>query len=181
MILFHGTTQIITTIDLSKCRQRTDFGKGFYLGTNLTIAEKWAKSRASFSGKPIVMRYSLDETIFSDVSLNHLYFAEPSIEWLNFVCDNRRKIDFGNYNELRHQHEVVRGPIANDKVNFVVEDYIKGKISAENAIAKAKTLPDVMQISLHSANALIYLQADCAEYQEYLPDGTWSTWQSVND
>jgi len=44
----------------------TDFGQGFYLGSDLGVAQRWAKNRAAFSGKPIVMKYTLDDRIFSD-------------------------------------------------------------------------------------------------------------------
>ncbi|MCL2286420.1 MAG: DUF3990 domain-containing protein [Firmicutes bacterium] len=62
MVLYHGTNQIIQEIDLTKGKLRTDFGKGFYLGSNLGVAREWAKGRAGFSGKPTVMKYSLDMT-----------------------------------------------------------------------------------------------------------------------
>ena len=51
MVLYHGTNQIIREIDLSKGNLRTDFGKGFYLGSNLGVARDWAKGRAGFSAK----------------------------------------------------------------------------------------------------------------------------------
>jgi len=120
MDLYHGTTQIIHEVDLTKGRHRTDFGQGFYLGSNLDVAQRWAKSRAAFSGKPIVMNYTLDNSIFSDEKANPLVFDEPTLEWLNFVRDNRRKGKPDN--QLRHTHGIVRGSIANDKVNFVIED-----------------------------------------------------------
>jgi len=85
MELYHGTTQIIHEIDLTKGCHRTDFGQGFYLGSNLTVAQRWAKSRAAFSGKPVVMKYTLDDSIFSDKRANPLVFVEPTLEWLNFV------------------------------------------------------------------------------------------------
>ena len=179
MILYHGTTQVIREVDLSKGRLRTDFGRGFYLGNNLEVAEKWAISRAVFSGTPVVMRYTLNFAVFSDEAVNSLNFDEPSVEWLNFVKDNRQRNNTGNTGDLRHRHGIVCGPIANDKVNFVVEDYIKGKISAAEAIAKAKTLPNAIQISIHSSEALEYLQVDDAQYQEYLPNATWSAWTNI--
>ncbi|MCL2426279.1 MAG: DUF3990 domain-containing protein [Oscillospiraceae bacterium] len=179
MILFHGTTQIIKEIDLSKGRHRTDFGKGFYLGSNLDVAEKWAKNRASFSGKPIVMRYFLDPTIFSDKAVNPLCFDYPSASWLDFVRDNRRKEDTDHPHKPRHQHGVVRGPIANDKVNFVVEDYINGKITACEAIARAKAMPNALQISLHSEVALKYVQMSNTQYKEFMSSGIWSEWKSI--
>jgi len=72
MELYHGTTQIIREIDLTKCRYRTDFGQGFYLGSNLNVAQRWSKSRAAFSGEPVVMKYTPDDNIFSDEKANPL-------------------------------------------------------------------------------------------------------------
>jgi len=174
MELYHGTTQIILEIDLTKGRHRTDFGQGFYLGSNLDVAQRWAKNRAAFSGKPIVMKYALDDRIFFDEKANPLVFTEPTLEWLNFVRDNRRKGTPDN--QLRHTHGIVQGSIANDKVNFVVEDYIKGKINAEDAISQVKALPDVLQVSLHTAHALTYVDSNAVWYQEQLPNGEWSGW-----
>ena len=174
MELYHGTTQIIYEIDLTRGRHRTDFGQGFYLGSNLDVAQHWAKSRAAFSGKPTVMKYTLDEGIFSDEEANPLVFDEPSLGWLNFVRDNRRKSKSDN--QLRHTHGIVQGAIANDKVNFLIEDYIKRKITAEAAIAQVKALSDVLQVSLHTSYALAYLDTAAVYYQEQLSNGEWSGW-----
>jgi len=179
MELYHGTTQIICEIDLTKGRHRTDFGQGFYLGSNLNVAQHWAKSRATFSGKPIVMKYSLDDGIFSDEKAKPLVFNEPTLEWLNFVRDNRRKGRPNNH--LRHIHGIVQGPIANDKVNFVVVDYIKGAITAEEAISQVKALPNVLQISLHTPHALTYLDIDDVWYQEQFTNGGWSEWICLSE
>jgi len=179
MELYHGTTQIIYEIDLTQGRHRTDFGQGFYLGSDLSVAQRWAKSRAIFSGKPIVMKYALGDGIFYDEKTNPLIFDEPSLEWLNFVRDNRRKGK--SENKLRHTHGIVQGSIANDKVNFVVEDYMKGKITAEEAIARVKALPDALQVSLHTPYALTYVDAGDVWYQEQLPNGEWTDWIRLSE
>jgi len=178
MELYHGTTQIIHEIDLTKGRHRTDFGQGFYLGSYLDVAQRWAKSRAAFSGKPIVMKYTLDESIFLDEKANPLVFDEPTLEWLNFVRDNRRKGE--PENRLRHSHDIVRGPIANDKVNFVVEDYMKDRITADEAIARVKALPNALQVSLHTPHALTYL-ATVVWYQEQFTNGEWLEWVCLSE
>jgi hypothetical protein len=144
------------------------------LGSSLGVAQRWAKSRAAFSGKPIVMKYTLDDEVFIDEKANPLVFNEPSLEWLNFVRDNRRKGE--PENKLRHTHGIVQGPIANDKVNFVVEDYMKGKLTAEEAVARVKSLPNVLQVSLHTLYALTYLEPSDVWYQEQFPNGEWSEW-----
>jgi hypothetical protein len=100
-----------------------------------------------------------------------LFFAKQKTG----VCPNRRKGE--PENELRHNHGIVRGPIANDKVNFVVEDCIKGKITAAEAIVRVKALPSVMQVSLHTLDALKYLDAGNVLHQMILPNGEWSEWQ----
>ena len=179
MELYHGTTQIILEIDLAKGRHRTDFGQGFYLGSNLDIAQRWAKSRAVFSGNPTVMKYALGDGIFFDAQANPLIFDEPSLEWLNFVRDNRRKGKPDN--QLRHTHGIVRGSIANDKVNFVIEDYLKGKITAEVAITKVKALPNAQQVSLHTSYALKYLDLAAVCYQKQLTNGEWTEWMCLSE
>jgi len=40
MELYHGTTQVIQEIDITKGRHRTDFGQGFYLGSALDVAQR---------------------------------------------------------------------------------------------------------------------------------------------
>jgi len=176
MELYHGTTQTIYKIDIAKGRHRTDFGQGFYLGSNFAVAQRWAKSRAAFSGKPIVMKYILDEAVFSDEKANPLVFEEPTLQWLDFVRDNRRK---GKpENKLRHVHGIVQGAIANDKVNFVVEDYMKRKITSKEAIERVKALPNVLQVSLHTQYVLTYLDTT-VWYQEQLTNDEWSGWVSL--
>ena len=178
MELYHGTTQIIHKIDLTKGRHRTDFGQGFYLGSNLGVAQRWAKSRAVFSGKPIVMKYTLDDGIFSDEKSNPLVFDDPTVEWLNFVRDNRRR--GVSENKLRHAHGVVQGPIANDKVNFVIVDYMKEIITVNEAIAKVKALPNVLQVSLHILYSLNYLDND-VWYMEQSPNDGWLDWNCLSE
>ncbi|MCL2356967.1 MAG: DUF3990 domain-containing protein [Defluviitaleaceae bacterium] len=176
MELYHGTTGIIRETDLTMGRHRTDFGQGFYLGTSLDVAQSWAKSRAAFSGKPVVMKYSLDNAVFCDEKLNPLIFEEPSLEWLDFVKENRRRGEPAN--KLRHTHGIVRGPIANDKVNFVVEDYINGKLSAQDAVLRLKALPNVLQVSLHSPAVFKYVDV-AVQYSEMLSPGNWSEWVAI--
>ena len=180
MLLYHGTNQIIREIDLNKCRLRTDFGKGYYLGSNLGVAREWAKSRAAFSGTPFVMRYNLDVAVFNDENINSCKFDTPTIEWLNFVRDNRRRCDKGTKTpEPRHNYGIVSGAIANDKVNFVVDDYIKGLITAEEAIKKVRAIPSVFQVSIHQPAVLAFLSENDTEYQKLLDTGEWSKWYNL--
>ena len=163
----HGTNIVINSIDLGKSRSRTDFGKGFYIGNNLGEARKWAISQSMATEIPTVMRYVLSDVIFNfnDSCLSRLWFTSPTVEWLNFVRDNRRMIVSNARNiEPRHDYDVVYGPIANDKVVDVVDEYIDGVLTAEEAIRRVKVIPSVFQMSLHTPLALTYIDQTLTEY-----------------
>jgi len=130
MELYHGTNTIIKVIDFNKSNLRTDFGKGFYLGSNLGEARKWAEGKAGFSGIPFVMRYYIDNSILHDAGVNPKRFNEPNIEWLEFVKENRhRNAPDINSPEPRHNFGAVSGPIADDRANEVVAKYVSVKFS----------------------------------------------------
>jgi hypothetical protein len=140
---YHGTNMLIGEIDISRSRLRTDFGKGFYMGTNLGEARKWAISQSMLHETPTVIRYALSDIIFNlnDNSLRKLWFSAPTVEWLDFVRDNRRLVALDPARkEPRHDYDVVYGPVANDKVVDVVDDYIDGKVTAEEAIRRVKVI-----------------------------------------
>ena len=178
----HGTNMIIGAIDLSISRSRTDFGKGFYMGNNLGVARKWALSQSMASETPTVMRYVLRDELFdlTESCLKRLWFSAPTVEWLNFVRDNRR-ISLLNVQtkEPRHDFDIIYGPIANDKVADVVDEYVDGLITADEAIQRVKVVPSVYQMSFHTALALTYIDQQLTEYQCRIKGNTWSAWETA--
>ena len=179
----HGTFAKIGAIDLNKSRSRTDFGKGFYMGNNLGVARKWAISQSMASDTPVVVRYVLRDEIFDlcEGSLNRLWFTAPTVEWLDFVRDNRR-IDVPNApdKEPRHDFDIVYGPIANDKVADVVDEYVDGLITADEAIQRVKVVPSVFQMSFHTSLALTYVDQQLTEYQWRGKSNKWSAWEKAD-
>jgi len=175
MIIFHGTNELFSTIDLDKCRLRTDFGKGFYMSSDIETARVWASGKAGFAGIPTVMKYEINDDILNICSLSTLQFNGPTKEWLDFIYDNRRRSAIkGQSSEPRHSYDIVFGPIANDKVVDVVDLYFKGKINADEAITRLKALPDVMQISLHTTLALSNITYMSFSQKK---GSTWSEWK----
>ena len=158
MILYHGSSKIIYKISFDECNLRTDFGKGFYMGSKLGEARKWAVGKAGFSGIPAVMRYNVNDRVLKDQVVNPLIFYAPTLEWLNFVRDNRR-ICAPNIptSEPRHPFGAVSGPVADDKANVVVADYCKDKIDTSEALYRIRTIPKTYQLSLHAQFALTYI------------------------
>ena len=174
MLFYHGTNELIDSINFSRSRLRTDFGRGFYLSSELGTARDWARGKAGFSGIATVMRYEIYDSLFNDAAMNILKFDTPSIEWLNFIGENRQRyIGKKNKQEPRHSFDVVTGPIANDKVADVVDMYCKGKITAEKAIEGIKALPSVVQMSFHTIQTFKYIKAVTHSQFE---KNRWSNW-----
>jgi hypothetical protein len=173
MILYHGTNQRIGKIDLSKGRLRTDFGLGFYLSGKLGTAQEWAISKTLLlGGTPTVLQYELSDN-YKDLQ-GHRFPEAPSDEWLDFVAFNRRLNLPGNEKkEPRHEHHWVSGPIADDSMNTVVKEYIAGNISKDEAIHRARILPRTFQISLHTAEAIAFVNDYNVSYR-HLKNGRWT-------
>ena len=87
-----------------------DFGYGFYC----TILENQAKRRKHIVN---LNEYSPDE------GQNIKKFSEMIEEWLQFVVNCRLG--------LKHDYDIVEGPMADDTIWDYVEDYMAGRISKE--------------------------------------------------
>jgi len=179
MNFYHGTDQKIIAVDLTKSRLRTDFGRGFYLSDKLGNARDWAIDKSGLSGIPTVMRYDIDKTLFQAEELNCLRFDKATIEWLNFVRDNRRKdFIYENKQNPRHSFDVVSGAIADDKVAIAVDKYCREKLSAEETLEEIKTIKDVFQLSLHTSLALTYIRS--VSHSQYT-NKRWSEWRNIGE
>jgi len=174
MTMYHGTTLVISKVDLEKSRLRLDFGKGFYLADKQGTAHIWAKNKTIQlgSGIPTILAYTVDNSIYKIHGKR--FNPTPEEEWLEFICFNRRRENKGN--EPRHDYNWVSGPIANDKVYNVVDNYLDGIIDASEAITRARTLPQTYQLSLHSSLALSYIDEKSMVYKQFKNNGWSKNW-----
>lgn len=129
MKLYHGSNQIIENPLHNGSRDKTDFGKGFYLTANGGQAERW-----SIRGEnPVVNCY--------EISLEALSTYEFTIglEWLLFIIYNRQIGDF-NTSYLRDKFmflndiDVIIGPTADDRMYNTLEEFFDGDISLEKTL-----------------------------------------------
>lgn len=91
-----------------------DFGYGFYCTNFEKQAKRWALTKKN---KHVVNVYSYTE----NKNLNCLIFKEMSDEWLDFVVSSRQGI--------RHEYDIVEGPMADDTIWNYVDDFTCGLIS----------------------------------------------------
>ena len=62
--------------------------------------------------------------------LNTLKFEAANMEWLEFVVGNRKEIIDSN------EYDLVIGPVANDSTLLVIDDYMDGRYTKEQAVER---------------------------------------------
>lgn len=139
-ILFHGTTlsrikqynpiegELLTgfSIDLEKCRERTDFSRGFYLTTSLKQAKNWANNlvgrvahSSNVDDKAAVLEFSIPLELMA--KLESLWFVVDNRDFVRFVSGCRRG---GNHERITSDqpYDMVSGPVTLFPQEMVVKD-----------------------------------------------------------
>lgn len=148
MRLYHGSTEIVSAPELRAPNRTLDYGSGFYTTTSVEQAEAWVrrKMKENMAGRGYVNVYVLDEDFIR--SLRCLAFNAPTEDWLDFVMGNRTVVGFS------HDYDVVRGPVANDRVYAAFALYEGGVLNKRELIAELRTYRLVDQYLFHTERAL---------------------------
>lgn len=150
-ILYHGSNMKVDKPMLLKGQRALDFGAGFYLTSSYEQAMKWAKTvtRRRGNGQPIVNIYNLDELRLA--TLHVLRFNTADGDRLDYVVKNRRgQAVVGDY-------DVVIGPVANDSTLPVIDDYMSGNYTKEEAVRRLLPQNLTDQYAFKSTEALAAL------------------------
>jgi len=133
MILYHGSYISVEKPDISFSRDRTDFGKGFYLTPIRSQAISWAKRFRNERGAAIISEYTFLSKIGEKLpdNIKILEFDSHSIEWLDFITSCR-------LGTISDQWDLVIGGVANDKVFDTLQLYFDELLGAEEAIGRLR-------------------------------------------
>ena len=157
MILYHGSNMSFNAIDLGKGLPAKDFGRGFYMTDTLECAEKTARQRvARLGGSPKVMVFECDESMIR--MLNVREFAAPSREWALFVRANRRTDEDVADHNRDNRYDVVKGPIANDRLALLFRLYERDIITVDEFARRMQFRELYTQYSFHTERALASLR-----------------------
>lgn len=151
-ILYHGGSDIIPTPEIREPIRTLDFGKGFYLTTSKSQAERWIKNRLRSNyeeGYVNTYTFNLEK---AKSLLNVKIFESADEEWVDFVLANRMNDGY------EHDYDVVIGPVADDKVYTQFSLFEGGIISKDTLIKELKTYRLVDQYLFHTENALPHLK-----------------------
>ena len=148
MRLYHGSNVEVRKPSLRLGREKTDFGKGFYTTTQKEQAEHWTsiKMDRAQKGRRVVSVFEVDDEFLANPELKIREFHGPDEAWLNFVVDSRKG--------LKHDYDLVFGPVANDKVFTVVNLYESGVLDAPAAIAELRAYKTYNQLSFHTPRVM---------------------------
>ena len=158
MIVYHGSSMVVQNPDVLHSYRPLDFGKGFYVTTNLKQAEFWSMRKSLIIGKDshLINIYEMKE----DWSNLKVKTFEPDLnEWLDFVCACR------DGQTLYQQFDIISGKVADDKVFRVVEKYHSGDWERERALKEIRAYPNYDQTAFISQRAIEQLLT-FKEYRE---------------
>lgn len=169
MILYHGTSAadanniIENGISVFIGKRYVDFGQGFYTTPDKQTAVRWAIRKSDYE-KPALIGINFDlDAALNDLKI--LRFDTPSLDWAQFVINNRAGIfyvqhlndkAFKKYNN--HFYDVCIGQIADgDVFNLSRKIALEGRTVTEEDVKNitGKTYPQ--QISLHTETACKYV------------------------
>lgn len=114
--IYHGSNVVVEKPQIIVSGFYKDFGYGFYCINIEKQAKKWALTKR---GDSFVSVYNYHQIS----GLKILSFPEMTDEWLDFVVACRRGI--------KHDYDIVEGPMADDQIWDYVEDFMEGVITRE--------------------------------------------------
>ena len=143
MVLYQGDKKVLEKPKLYLDGLYKDFVYGFYCTNFEKQAKRWALTKKN---KHVVNVYSYTE----NKNLNCLIFKEMSDEWLDFVVSSRQGI--------RHDYDIVEGPMADDTIWNYVDDFARGLISRTTFWELVKFKYPIHQIVFCTEAALTCLE-----------------------
>ncbi len=154
MILYHGSTIEVRMPVILPDLRALDFGAGFYCTSSRSQAIQWARIVALRRGseKAILNTYALNEESID--TLKVLRFKSAAADWLDFVVANRKA-------QIRDDvYDLVIGPVADDATLPVINDYIDGVYTKEEAVRRLlpQTLTDQYAFLTYEALAVLMFE-----------------------
>ena len=126
IILYHGSKSGITGPIRPISRDRCDFGKGFYMGTE--------------PSQPLTLISDFEQSRFYVISLDlsglKTLQVQADLEWAMLVALNRGKMEpargsalYGRYARMTKGYDVIVGSIADDRMFYVLDNFFLGNIT----------------------------------------------------
>ena len=137
VMLYHGSKAGIVGDIAPRSREHCDFGKGFYMGTEMS------QPLTLICNYPDAKLYSVEV----DLSGLKILDIEVGIDWALLVAYNRRKMEsvkgtaiYNRIAEMAEGCDMLIGFIADDRMFVVLDRFFKGEITDEALIHSLSAL-----------------------------------------
>ena len=126
VLLYHGSKSGIEGKIGLRSRSQCDFGKGYYMGTEVSQA------------LTLICDYDTSKLYMTSVDLSELKTIEipADIDWAMLVAYNRGKMEeiagtslYDKYRLMTADKDIVIGCIADDRMFFVIDSFLIGNIT----------------------------------------------------
>lgn len=132
ILLYHGSYMEISHIDIEKCKQGRDFGRGFYVTSSIDQARNFvpmAINKQVREGNLPASHHVGYVSVFQfhmspDIRIH--IFEKADKEWLHFVAANRRNTLFPKLQQSYDIYNIIGGKIANDRTARTLQLYTAG-------------------------------------------------------
>lgn len=165
--LYHGTNKHFDRFDFKYAKQFKDFGKGFYLTSNLNQAQRWAQKKSERSGKAYIYCYDVEKNL-EDIKI--LELLQYNKEWVDFICKSRI---FG----VEAKYDIIYDKMADSQYTDIadtLQSYIENDLSCEDVINRIRWYNlDVDQYCFKSEKALQLLRNKQEIIQYKDESGIW--------
>ena len=136
-VLFHGSKSGIEGDIMPMSRSQCDFGKGFYMGTEVV--------------QPLTLICNYKNPILYFVAINkddlNILELPTDISWAFVVAYNRGRLErvkeknlYRQYAELLQGHDLIIGDIADDRMFYVLDNFFEGNITDKGLVECLSTL-----------------------------------------
>ena len=163
VIVYHGSTSLISKIEVAKGKPYKDFGRGFYVTKSkhhaVSIALRNKRIEMERFGKyceAYLCTYTMNMIGLRDFTVK--IFIDADVDWAEFVLANRKS------RNRTHNYDVVIGPTANDDTMVVINAYLDGlygDVGSDDAFRvllrniEAEKLPEQIYFSSDEATGLL--------------------------
>lgn len=134
ILLYHGSYAEVSEIDMGKCKNGLDFGRGFYVTSSFEQARNYipASVKKAIATKRISEGFDIAEgrvNIYRfkmEPNLLVHYFEDADLDWLHFVAANRDNALFPKLIEKYKTTDIIGGKVADDNTARTLTFYTEG-------------------------------------------------------
>lgn len=160
LIIYHGSEQVVSKPMLEKCKDKRDYGKGFYCTRDIELAREWA---CMHNNDGYVNEYVLDTRNLSVLDLSSERYH--MLNWIAILLENRifptpnpltaeaKKYVLKEFLPDYKKYDVIIGHRADDSYFAYAADFISSQLTVEQ-LGKAMTLGNLgVQVFIQSQKA----------------------------